>query len=348
MQEHSNSQGIATSLSEELQRRGLVSRTLSALAFGNFGVRLGLEITLSVLLYLVLKERLPWSGLKISLEYHPLLSWFAVCAITVVADRILFYRPVCALRDSYRFESQSLFSAALRALESISPYGAGLVACPAWLFHLRRAQIIGLGGNESHAWYELELARASGLDPQNFHLARSEILKQKSDLTEARAEVERGLQACANNAALALEHALLWIYERREWKEARKSLESVSDLPQVIHTSGDNTSHLARAFCQVTRLWTGEAEQGLEQLNSAISELSGAVRLVESIRPVLAQLVLERAYYYATHREPEQAATDVRLGLALCSLPRQAHLARLTAEELQCRHQLCLDVPSPA
>ena len=61
---------------------------------------------------------------------------------------------------------------------------------------------------------------------------------------------------------------------------------------------------------------------------------------VDTLRPILAFLMLERAYYLATHKEPRAAIVDMKLALTYCTFPPFITRGEDIREELAWRHEL--------
>ncbi len=95
---------------------------------------------------------------------------------------------------------------------------------------------------------------------------------------------------------------------------------------------------VAQALWEITRLWTGHAEEGLEGLSEAINYFRAESFQTESLRPITARLYLERSYYYATHQHPTEALADLKAGIILCSYPEHCKLGEKIKEELAWRY----------
>ena len=137
---------------------------------------------------------------------------------------------------------------------------------------------------------------------------------------------------------LCLEEGLLLLEARKDLWSAKRMLKRASEMPEEIHISGERTSILAKAACGATRLWTGEAEDGLVELTMAINRLLPIAGSLDTVRPILAFLLLERSHYLATHKEPDAASRDLRVGLTLCSYPSILKKAAKIQDELSWRH----------
>ena len=208
------------------------------------------------------------------------------------------------------------------------------------MYHLRRAEILIEAGMLRSAERELQLAEACGTSQEKLSVLKSRLLRfeEENGLSRAQEELQLAANKNGETALLCLEQGLLLLEARKDLWSAKRILKRASEMPEEIHMSGERTSLLARAACGATRLWTGEAEDGLLELSSAINRLLPIAGSLDTIRPILALLLLERSHYLATHKEPEAAAKDLRIGLTLCSYPSILKKAAIIKEELSWRH----------
>ena len=106
------------------------------------------------------------------------------------------------------------------------------------------------------------------------------------------------------------------------------------------HHAGETTHAIATAYIAVCDLWRGKAEEGIENISAYIERLKAGVFYVDRLRPILSNLLLERAYYYATHRDPSNAVLDYNQSLAFTKVAENSAIALKVREELMDRHEI--------
>lgn len=323
------------------QDKPTMSILLSRLAFEWPGLRIGLELSILVTFHAIFLQVALVTGLMSpSNHWVPLMLWFASCVFALFFDQFVLCKPVFIFRRAYHVALSGGWDEALHLLSSISPESNALIHCPSGVYHLRRAEILTEAGMLRSAERELQLAEASGTSSENVSVLKSRLLRLETDngLSRAQEELQSAATKTGETALLCLEQGLLLLEARKDLWSAKRILKRASEMPEEIHISGERTSLLARAACAATRLWTGEAEDGLLELSAAINRLLPIAGSLDTIRPILALLLLERSHYLATHKEPEAAAKDLRVGLTLCSYPSMMKKAAVIQEELSWRH----------
>ena len=324
-----------------------VSILLSRLAFDWPGLRIGLELSLLVTFHALFYHFALLSG-AIDKTNHvvPLLLWFATCVLALFFDQFVLCRPVFIFRRAYHLALSGSWDEALHLLSTISPESPALIHCPPAMYHLRRAEILIEAGMYRTAERELQLAEGCGTSQDRLSVLRSRLIRFETEngLSRAQEELKSAVTRSGETALLCLEEGLLLLEARKDLWSAKRILKRASEMPEEIHLSGERTSLLARAACAATRLWTGEAEEGLVELTMAINRLLPMAGSLDTIRPILAFLLLERSHYLATHKEPDAAAKDLRVGLTLCSYPSLTKKAELIREELSWRHGLTAEL----
>jgi len=91
------------------------------LAFQGHGVRIGLEITASLFMFIAITESIPSSGQASSVHWVTLASWFAACGIVAAADWFVFSHPRHTYRTSLRLGLCGSYDKALALLDTIGP-----------------------------------------------------------------------------------------------------------------------------------------------------------------------------------------------------------------------------------
>ena len=108
---------------------GWASRFLSFLAFEGHSIRLGLELSLCVLLFAVLDEMSLHS--PIAPAWQSLAAWSAACLVTAFVDHFIFLPPLFAYRKACGLDAMARFPEALNVLESIGPKSSRAIRYPA-------------------------------------------------------------------------------------------------------------------------------------------------------------------------------------------------------------------------
>lgn len=315
-----------------------VATFLSNLAFTHHGFRLGLMCSALVLLHSLLFATIPWEMLQIEASWQAFISWFVACTAIAVLDRLVISNAVFDYRRSFLLMLRGEFDHALQLLERISPYTTSkLIHCPPLLFNLQRAFISLQAGALIEAQYCLERAKDAGLDSSRHDALLMQIFAKQQDMEAVDALYQRTREEDKVSALIDLEYGLILAAQRNNWRESKKAFLDALAKPKEIHFSGLETTTLATAFLAVCHLWTGKAEEGLDELNLSILNISSSLFGNEGMRPITALLLLERSLYYVTHQEPESAIRDLRNGVSLCQFSQHKKLAAEVIEELSWR-----------
>ncbi|MCB0325025.1 MAG: hypothetical protein KDD69_15685 [Bdellovibrionales bacterium] len=326
---------------QAVERKGVrpaLSRALTFLVFEGHGTRVGLELSLCVIGYTVASLAVPWNTLGVPLKWATLISWFGCCFLVILLDQLLLCRSVYTFRRAYLFQLAGAFEKALSTLEEIGPESRTFIPLPASRYHLQRAEVLSHAERFGEAERELHLAELAGAQGEELHIARSRHYRLKGDLAAATEELAAAKAVFGVSAPLRLEEGLLELGRRKDLWAAKRIFQEVMEMPDSPHFAGESTHHLAKAYWNATRLWTGEAEEGLDGISRAIDRLRSAILYVDTLRPVLSQLLLERSHYFATHKEPSAAVLDLKVAMAFCTYPLLASRGETIREELLWRH----------
>ena len=107
---------------------------LSYLAFEGFALRIGLEISLTVILHTVLFQI---TKLFISPAHAAMISWFISCISIMLLDKIFLAKPAETYRKAYLCYLSGGFEKALELLSSIGPDSNKLVKLSNNSYYLR-------------------------------------------------------------------------------------------------------------------------------------------------------------------------------------------------------------------
>lgn len=317
-----------------------LSRFLGYLAFEGLGARIGIELSMSVVLYTLALTAGPWETLGTKEEWRGLLCWFGASIFVMWLDHLLFSHPATTFKLVCQLDCRGAYEAALRLLNQLSPYSEVTVPCPIWIFHLKRGEILSHLGRPDLSEAELEAARDSGAPPLQLALAAIGMLRSSGCFDKAATELESARNIHGDSPLLTLEEAMLVFDQHSDPRRARKLFEAVLSEPNRLHYSGETTRVIARSFLDATRLWTGEAEEALAGLSDAIKSVEATALIIESLNPLLASLMLERSFYLATHQEPHPAVLDLKRAVALCAHPTVQKRALEVKDELEWRYKL--------
>ena len=328
-------QGIATQ-----EKRSSLALFLTYLVFEAHGLRIGLELSLCVITYTFVNIMVPWVDLGIPLKWSTLISWFGSCFTIIALDQFLLCRSVYTYRKSYLLGLAGAYEKALQQLERIGPQSSTLIRLPISLYHFHRAEVFTQSEDFQKAEAELILAELGQARPEQLRIKRSRYFRAKGDFLQAKVELDTAIELLGQTSILLLEQGWLELDERRDMWAAKRLFKRVLALPDAPHFAGDTCHCLAKALLSIAMLSTGEAEDGIEQLTKAIERFRGAVIYVDTLRPVLARLLLERALYFSTHKEPTNAVVDLKIGLSLCSYGTLNRLGDKIKLELLDRHSV--------
>lgn len=240
-----------------------------------------------------------------------LFSWFAACLAVAAFDQLVLSLPLKNFRKTFALENKGKFEEAHLVLSSLN---SKLVACPKHLIERRKIALLVSEGRLEEA--EELLNRTSSLKENDRTRLRA--------LSLAKSNVEEALNLLEDtkNAVLGLEKAFLVKHSGARPYEVKSAFQEVLDLPMEPHPSGESTHVLASAWLEATRLWTGHAEEAIVELGAWINRIRRASVNLPSLRPYLAELYSERAFYHSTHREPFLALNDLSIAKALSKKPR--------------------------
>ncbi len=323
--------------------KNVLSSVLSYLVFQAEHVRIGLEISACVLVSFLFQITLPWTFFGVPMEWTSFASWICGCMMMVLCDRSLFQRPITVFRKARLLDIEGAYDQALRELESIGPRSSSLVSFPLTRYHLERTRFLTHARRFEDAAIELELAKDAGLGKADYHLSRFLLLKEQENVDSALAELAEARAVYGENAVFLGEEALLLIEEKKDYRAARSLLKKA--LASLKFTNKDaSVLHLIiTGYLEIARLWTGEAEEALEGLTETIYQAKSLMLSNRDLRPYVSFLLLERAYYYVTHKAPDEAMSDLTLANRLCAYPRIQRRAKEIVEELNWRFNIVLE-----
>jgi len=322
--------------------KSLTSALLSHLAFNSRALRVGCELSLCFLLFLAFKHWLPWSLLNVSAAWIPLCAWMAACVAISILDIKLFSHAITNFNLTKRYDVSGAYSKALDALDTIAPNSSALVKLAPESYHLLRSRILAHAEFTDRAQSEILIAASEGADGIDYFRQRIEIQRIKGDFAAAFTELEIAKQRLNQISTLALEEALLCLEQRNDLRKAKQLFQTVISAPSQPLVGEQTTVTMAGAFYAATMLWTGHAEEGLEALDDAIARVKVDACYCEDLAPHLSWLLLERAYYLVTHKEPEQSLSDYSIASQLCQYPTLSKLRSMIKDEFEWRYKIAV------
>jgi len=323
-------------------RKAAFAHMLSYLVFQAEHARIGLEISACLVVYFLLQFIFPWGSMGVPSGWSSLACWFTACGLLVAFDQFVLCRPMNALKRARHCDIEGRYEQALALLETIGPRSSSFIRFPKVRYHLERAQILTHAAQFEDVESELTFAKDAGLEQSDYHLARCVYFKAKSDIEAALKELQDAQLILGDNPFLIAEEGLLTLEATKDYREAKKLFKKALDVPNVVHLEGGILAMIISGYFEVTRLWTGQAEEAIEGLTYVINQLKSVSFYNREYRPYLAALVLERAYYYATHTEPDAAVLDVKAANELCAYPPIQRRTEDVKEELDWRYSIKL------
>ena len=186
---------------------------------------------------------------------------------------------------------------------------------------------------------ELVLAEQAQTNSDKLAISRSRLFALQGDYPAAEQELLAAEKDSKQLAVLRFEEGRLSFEKGENPWQSKTIFKEALGLPDTAHFAGETTHQLAKAYYNACRLKTGEAEEGLEELNWSIDRFRAAVPYVDSLRPILAELLIERAAYHVSHKEPAGAIVDLKAALLYCSYFPIIKKAQKIKDELSWRYK---------
>ncbi len=332
----------------KFNNKNLCSSFLTYLSFNSQPLRIGVEIASCFSIYIVFQLFIPWGNFGISKDWYSLFSWLASCLTVVLLDQFILSRSIYTFRKAYQLSLVGAYQKALLLLDQVSPYNSKFFCCPEVYYHLLRAEILMLSESFLAAEREIKFAENYKAPKEQLIALRAKfnrLLSPENSPAGALNFLQNAKEAHGETAIICLEEGLLLLEEHQDlWKAKKQFKKVVDEMQEETHFCGEKAAELAEAGLAATKLWTGEAEEGLNNLNKAIDKLRSHALYLDTLRPVLALLYLERSHYLATHKEPAASCFDLRMALALCSHPNIRKKAVKVQEELSSRYQVLIPI----
>ena len=338
--ENSSQSQIVNIKTNSYPEQSLASNLHSALAELTFShpiSRFALEAIFLLLLTSLILSLL--TILNIVTEANAVAPLISILLLGTVAfiDFKLFFVPHRIYSNCLTEDQKGNYASALTHLQKLGPKSQFFIHFPALEFYLWKAAILSRSGSKRQALDEIEdAAERFSLSEQAKLLARFNCLLTRCDFEDAEKELDKlnSKEDAKDLKQFALEEALLLIYKRKNWFEAKQLLNEVLLQPVRNTLYSVESDIVARCFLEVCNLKTGRAEEGLEVLGVWIEQIKAMASFKKRLNPLLSHLLLERAHYLATHRAPKSSEQDLAQALGLCQYPLQLQVKTLVEEEL--------------
>jgi hypothetical protein len=325
---------------------------LSELTFEKHGIRFAFELVICLSFYTALQLGSTFFSSMVDggAPLGSLLCWFIACISLAIFDHVIFLRPLLTLRNAQKSISLGKFEEGLKGLFQLSPEKSRgtkksffHVALKPREYHLYRARCALEMEQYQVAEKELLSARKASvglsMTGEDFELAlfQVEILRRSNHQPQAKELLEILRPKFGSSPLFSFEEFFLNFETAKVSTTGKRSLEAILCQNPTDHWSGVTTHELARPYLSVLRLWSGHAEEALEELTYELRLLLHSVPTSELVRSLLSRLFIERAYYYATHREKDAAEDDIRLATFLALTPECTRAADKVRDELKSR-----------
>jgi len=313
---------------------------LSHLVFENQSLKIGLALFFCIFTHAIITLILPWQAFGIEPADISVFVWFSCCAFVLCIDQLFLSKSAYTLRKAYLATLSGDFNSALELFEEIGPLGTATVKLPNDIYHLHRVELLTAAGDFYHAEKEIELAEEHEANPSRIAILKSRLYLAKQNSEQAAEILENATETIGASPSILIEKARQLIDAKKDLWMAKENLKEVLALANEPHFSGESCHQIALAYLSVCRLLSGEAEIAIHQLGDSISRIQSQTSYVDSLRPILAELLSHRAHYYATHRSPDEGVVDLQIALSLCSHPHLMSKIEQTKEELEWRYGL--------
>lgn len=310
------------------------SSFLSYIVFEAPEIRIGLEITATVFLFSIATNILQINGAVGLSNSTNLLVWLTCCLTVAGVDQFFLCKPLFTFSKALEKDLEGDHEQALNTLELIKPNSSAYINCTPILYHLTKARFLGNVGRICEAEKELTMARICGAEQEEIYLVRSDILYGNGNFDGANCDLEHATSSLGETSRVLLLKALIALRSRSGAFEAKQMLNKVLSLPNTMHQSGASTHLLALSYLDICNLWTGRAEAGLDGLDLSIKQLLKLIPRLQSLKPIISFLLVERAYYHATHNNKKQAQKDLNQAIKLCRHKAIIRKAKLVESEI--------------
>jgi hypothetical protein len=267
-----------------------------------------------------------------------MISWFSSCALVLLIDQVFLCKSVHILRRAYLLSLSGDNEKSLELLDSIAPSSDSYISLPESIYHLHKAELLSRCSDYLSALREFELAESAGADKEHLAISKSRLAREKDGKEHAQRILDELKEQIGETPGVLIEEGRQLLDTREDLWQAKEIFQRVLKMPNKPHFAGESSHQIALAYLAVCMLGTGQAEQGIQKLSDSISRFQSQTAFVDTLRPLLAELLSYRALYYATHKSPTEGVVDLKVALSLCSYPKLIERIEKAKQELVWRH----------
>lgn len=289
------------------------------------------KISFITILYSVLIPVLKAAGMS---DFLQLSFWFLICGGIAYFDYKFLGASQRAFAETYRLQQKSQFSEAISLLKSTSS-PKELAPCPNDIFFPRLIELQIAKGDIEESVRTLDKLK----DYPELSLQKEIYTLKISEANHGAKEALSEVSNLIEEPEYKYEKALLLLKAKDDYPQLKKVLKEILKEPNNYHASS-NLHDLSNALLEVSNLWTGRAEKGLENLSLYINIFQKNSILNPALKEFLGLLYIERAYYLATHKEPHKALSDISLAKLISSHSYIKERIEECEEELLWRHDI--------
>lgn len=239
------------------------------------------------------------------------IHWFSSFALVALLDLLLFSKKQASWNNLHYCLANREFERALARLEEIAPRRKICPCLSSQEFSVIRATILMCQGSFESARKELQQARKAGLDQRSYLLKLLEIERQAKSFDSALGILNQLRFQDEKEERVLVEEALVYLYQRTNYKKAQQLLEQVLLLPKDEALVDMPSLLIAETLMAVTHLFSGRADEGLHILEQSLVGIKAASHLDGNMAYIYSYVILERARYFALHGQRKAALQDL-------------------------------------
>ncbi len=328
---------------ENKNNKNSISEFFGYLALEGHGVRLGLELTFCIFLFNFLS--IIFKGIGGAEQNWEIAAWFAAWISTGIIDYFFFGTASRIYQATFKLQREGHTEQAENLLKSIAPDSGSSIACPQALYYRRLSEIRITGEKFRAAEEAIDCLKLQKENSQLVNLLTSRLIEAQDGPEKALEFIssnnsEDGEDTSSSSDLTKFEEAVLMLKSGANRWETRAKFDEILETENYIHPSGSSAHSLASAYREICRLWTGHAEDAIEELGMHIAILQRGAIGEPYLREHLANLYVERAYYLTTHSEPWKAKQDTAIAKALSSSRYVSERLEACEEEMLWRYEI--------
>ncbi len=336
---------------EDKNNQSSISEFFGYLALEGHGVRLGLELTFCIFLFNFLS--IIFKGLGGPGQNWEIAAWFAAWISTGIIDYFFFGTASRIYRETFKLQREGEAEQAENLLKSLAPESGAAITCPQSLYYRRLSEIRITGEKFRAAEEAIDCLKIQKENTQLVNLLTSRLIEAQDGPEKALEFLnsnnsDNEEEASSSTDLTKFEEAVLMLKSGANRWETRAKFDEILETENYIHPSGSSAHSLASAYREVCRLWTGHAEDAIEELGMHIAIIQRGAIGEPYLREHLANLYVERAYYLTTHSEPWKAKLDTAIAKALSSSRYVLERLEACEEEMLWRYEISPEDEAPA